>query len=192
MTYLGVSSFNINTSVTITVTAKDSASANVGSGNDLFFVEITNACTKGTNFECVADAGRQTVLTSDIVQPMYDNLDGTYYYTYSVSRPGKITVSPLLYTQGAVYSEYYTNNALSGTMSSSSTSDYKQVYLASTTGAIFTGCTDNCSIKFYFRFMAPTTGTITFTLQADDISTLYIEGSQVVTASSTAMTGTYD
>ena len=46
-----MSTFNTNTQVTITATAKDSTSANVGVGNEVMFVEITNACTKGINYK---------------------------------------------------------------------------------------------------------------------------------------------
>ena len=38
---------------------------------------------------------------------MTDNLDGTYTYNYSVSKPGQITVSVLQYTQGGVYREFF-------------------------------------------------------------------------------------
>ena len=175
--------------MTITVTAKDSTSTNVGVGDDIFFVEITNACVKGGNYECVAVSGRDTVLTSDIVQQMFDKLDGTYYYTYTVSNPGKITISPLLYTLGGVYSEFYPNNAWTNTNTMTTTNE--TIDINWTTGAIFSTCTDNWSAKYYFRFQAPTTGTITFTLNSDDTSKLYIEGTLVITAAGTSVTGTY-
>lgn len=46
-----MSTFFTNTQVTITMTAKDSSGTNVGVGNEVVFVEITNACTKGKNYE---------------------------------------------------------------------------------------------------------------------------------------------
>ena len=135
--YLGISNFLISTTTSITVTAKDSTSNNVGFGNDVFFVEITNSWTKGFNFEWVADPGRDTVLASDIIKQMYDNLDGTYTYSYTSSRPGKITLSVFLYTLGGVNNEFYTssnwngNNALtntSATVQLSAISAYREFF----------------------------------------------------------------
>ena len=75
------------------MTAKDSTSTNVGVGNEVVFVEITNAWTKGNNYQWVANAGRQTVLIDEIIAQMTDNHDGTYTYNYSVSRPGQMQKS---------------------------------------------------------------------------------------------------
>ena len=177
--YLGVSSFNINTSTTISVTAKDSSSTNVGYGNDIFYVEITNACTKGNNYEWVANSGRDTVLTSDITKQLYDNLDGTYYYTYSVSRPGAITISVILYTLGGVYSEYYTNPSSTGNNAYNTTTETQINF--SWAGNVFLTYSTNLSAKYYFRFMSPVTDTVTFTLQSDDNSTFTLDGSLLIT-----------
>ena len=145
------------------MTAKDSTSTNVGVGNELVFVEITNACTKSSNYEWTADAGRQTVLTSDIVAQMTDNHDGTYTYNYSVSRPGKITVSVLHYTNGAVYAEYFPNQSESGINANNSTYPQQINYPSSSNNA-YPGRSSDVSANFYFRFKAPTTGTITFSI----------------------------
>ena len=146
------------------MTAKDSTSTNVGVGNEIVFVEITNACTKGSNYEWTADAGRQTVLTSEIVAQMTDNHDGTYSYNYSVSRPGQITVSVLHYTNGGVYAEYFPYSSITGINEHNSTYPQQINYPSSTNNADL-GTSTNFSANFYFRFKAPTTGTITFSIQ---------------------------
>ena len=45
---------------------------------------------------------------------MTDNGDGTYSYSYTVTRPGIITVAILLYTQGGVFNEFFTSSDQSG------------------------------------------------------------------------------
>ena len=155
-----MSTFSTNTQVTITATAKDSTSTNVGVGNEVVFAEITNACTKGKNYEWVANVGRQTVLTSDIVAQMTDNHDGTYTYNYSVSRPGQITVSVFHYTNGGVYQEYFPNNLLNGDNVSNSITS--QINFAVSTNDAYPGNSEYISANFYFRFKAPITGTLTF------------------------------
>lgn len=51
MTGTALSAFTALSNVTVTVTAKDSGGTNIGSGGDLFYVQITNRCTKASNFE---------------------------------------------------------------------------------------------------------------------------------------------
>ena len=145
------------------MTAKDSTNASVGVGNEVVFVEISNAWTKGNNYEWVANVGRQTVLTSDIVAQMTDNHDGTYTYNYSVSRPGQITVSVLHYTNGGVYAEYFSNTAYYGNNAYNSTYPQQINYPQSTNNA-YPGTNTYISAYFFFRFKAPITGTITFTI----------------------------
>ena len=142
------------------MTAKDSSGTNVGVGNEVVFVEITNACTKGNNYEWVANADRQTVLTSDIVAQMTDNHDGTYTYNYNVTRPGQITVSVLHYTNGGVYQEYFPNTSESGDNASNST--ISQINFPSSSNDVYPGRSVTVSGNFYFRFKAPITGTLTF------------------------------
>jgi len=44
-------SVNAYTEVTVTLTAKDSGGTAVGTGGDLFYIQITNECTKASDFE---------------------------------------------------------------------------------------------------------------------------------------------
>ena len=54
------------------------------------------------------------MLTSSIDTQMTDNGGGTYSYSYTVTRPGIITVAILLYTQGGVFNEFFTSPDQSG------------------------------------------------------------------------------
>ena len=136
------------------------------------FVEITNACTKGNNYLCIATPGRETVLVSDIIQQMTDNLDGTYIYNYSISRPGQITVSVLHYTQGGVYQEYFPNSGRTGNNQLNGTTS--QINFNWLQGDIIPGRADVVSIGFYFIFKAPITGSITFYISVDDSTTMKV------------------
>ena len=89
------------------MTAKNSNGDNLNVGGDIVYVNITNACTKGVNYTCNLDPDAITVLDSRIHDLMKDNSDGTYTYDYKVTRPGTITISVLLYTQGGVYVDYF-------------------------------------------------------------------------------------
>lgn len=51
VTGTGVSNFQALGERTVTVTAKDSSGTNIGTGGDLFYVSITNECTKASDFE---------------------------------------------------------------------------------------------------------------------------------------------
>ena len=119
--FIGSTSFVISTSATVTVTAKDSSSNNIGHGGDLFYIQISNPWTRQGNFDWIATTGAVSVLSSSILTLMNDNSNGTYSYTYTASIPGSVTVSVILYSQGWVYNEYYTNNNFSGTNSKSNT-----------------------------------------------------------------------
>ena len=130
------------------------------------YVEVTNAWTKGNNYEWVANVGRETVLSSDLVSQMTDNRDGTYTYSFSVSRPGQITISLLHYTLSGVYQEYFPNNALSGNNGSNGTTS--QINFNWGGGNVYGSISDNVSAKFYFRFKAPLTGSLTFYVGVDD------------------------
>mmetsp|Transcript_7226 Transcript_7226/g.8205 ORF Transcript_7226/g.8205 Transcript_7226/m.8205 type:complete len:113 (+) Transcript_7226:557-895(+) len=110
---------------------------------------------------------------------MTDHLNGTYSYQFSVSRPGRITVSVLLYTVGGVYGEYYPNIAFSGNNGYNNITS--QLNMNWGGGTIYSVYGDNVSSKYYFRVKAPTTDTFTFYLYSDDDSKLYIDNSLLIT-----------
>ena len=150
----------------------DSSGANINTGGEIIYVEITNACTKGVNYACVPDTGAYTVLTSSISAQMTDNSDGTYIYNYQVTRPETITVAVLLYTQGGVYNEFFPNTGESGNNAYIGT--WSTINLQLAQQDIYPGRSAQLSVNFYFRFKSPTTGTLTFTVTVDDNVYMYI------------------
>ena len=104
---------------------------------------------------------------------MTDNLDGTYTYNYTVSRPGQITVSILQYTLGGVYQEYYASNSFSGNNAYNSTIP-ADINFNWGSGNIYPSRAIDVSAKFYFRFKAPITGIITFYILLDDVTTMSV------------------
>ena len=99
---------------------------------------------------------------------MTDNHDGTYTYNYTVSRPGQITVSVLHYTHGGVYAEYFPNQSESGNNAYNLTYP-QQINYPSSTNDAYPARATNVSANFYFRFQAPITGAITFTIDIGKI-----------------------
>ena len=107
LNFLGTTRFETNATVTIIVTPKNSNGDNLKVGEDIVYVSITNACTKGVNYPCNLDSDAITLLDSNIRAQMKYSSDGTYTYDYKVPKPGTITISVLLYTQGGVYVDYF-------------------------------------------------------------------------------------
>ena len=102
---------------------------------------------------------------------MTDNSNGTYSYNYSVTRPGVITVSILLYTQGGVYNEFFPNQYESGNRDINGT--WTNINLPLATRVMYLGRSDYLSANFYYKFKAPVTGTITFSVDVDDSVSMY-------------------
>jgi hypothetical protein len=61
-------------------------------GGEAVFIYISNECSTADSFECRQVSGATDVMTP-IVAQMTDNNDGTYSYTYSVTKEGKVTVA---------------------------------------------------------------------------------------------------
>ena len=150
------------------MTAKDSSGANINTGGEVIYVEISNACTKGVNFAWVADSGTKISKRAQ----MADNSDGTYTYNYQVPMPGTITVAVLLYTQGGVYNEFFKNTNESGNNEYIGT--WSTINLQYGIQTIYPGRQENLSANFYFQFKSPTTGPLTFTVSVDDTMYMYI------------------
>lgn len=105
---------------------------------------------------------------------MVDNGDKSYSYSTTVARPGDITINVLKYTKGGAYTEYYLNQAGTGTHAYQDIS--REIDFRWNSGTIIYGKSDDVGIKFYFRLLAPASGTYYFYLTSDDITHLYIEG----------------
>ena len=94
------------------LTAKDSSGNNIGVGGETIFVMVSNQCTRSTNMSCTPVSGATTVVANTIVGQMTDNGDGTYSYSFTVSAPGKITVSVIVAVRMGVAGEYFNNPSL--------------------------------------------------------------------------------
>lgn len=101
---------------------------------------------------------------------MHDNLDGSYYYNYSLNLDGNITISVLLYSQGLIYSEYFDNSIWSGTPSVTSTISTLNL---GWTGAI-TSLSDYVTARYWLAIRAPTTATVTIYVEVDDTVKIYV------------------
>ena len=108
----GVTSPIVGQVSNILLTAKDSSGNNVGVGGETIFVMVANQCMRGTNMSCIPVSGAATVVSSTTVGQMTDNGDGTYSYSYTVSVPGKITVSVIVAVRKGVAGEYFDNTSL--------------------------------------------------------------------------------
>ena len=108
----GVTSPVVGQTNSVLLTAKDSSGNNIGVGGETIFVMVANQCTRDTNMSCTPVSGATTVVASTIVGQMTDNGDGTYSYSYTVSVPGKITVSVIVAVRMGVTGEYFDNSSL--------------------------------------------------------------------------------
>ena len=170
LTHLGTTTFETNTQVTITVTAKDSFGANINTGGEVIYAEISNSCTKGANFACVLDSGTKISTRAQ----MKDNSDGTYTYNYQVPMPGTITAAVLLYTQGGVYNEFFPNTDKSGDNVYHGTWSNINLLRLFVRQYVYPGRQEYLSANFYFLFKSPTTGTLNFSINVDDSVEMYI------------------
>ena len=128
------------------------------------------------------------MLDASFSATMTDNSDGTYSYSTTIARPGKITVSVFRYAPGGAQFEYYANSGWFGLPDLIQTEP--EINFPWGSGVIFGTWGGASSIRIYFRMKAPITGTVTFYLQGDYISNLEIEGAPL--ASATLSTGTSD
>ena len=76
-------------------------------GGDIVWIKIENEWSTNGTFEWVDVTNQATVVQSEIDTQMYDNLDGTYTYDYSVDLDGNITISVILYTKGGLYGKFH-------------------------------------------------------------------------------------
>ena len=86
----GIFDIASGTTVTVTVTAKDSSGAPINTGGELFVVRVSNTWSK-YNEHYWKPSGNSNTLSSNVVEPMTDHNNGTYSYSYSVSSTGTLS-----------------------------------------------------------------------------------------------------
>ena len=175
----GVQSFTAFTTNQVKVTAKDSSGVSRGIGNDVFWIRIENQCTKGTSFEWIDVSSQRKVLQTEISQKMYDNLDGTYTYSYSSNLDGTITVYVFLYTNGGIYAEYFDSSKWSGTPATKTT--MSTLNSGWTSGTLITASRSSyVTIAYYARIKAPTSDTYTIYIEVDDTAKVFIDSTLII------------
>ena len=143
------------------------------------FILITNECTKGENFNPIPVSGRDVVLDKDIFGEMIPNSDGTYQFTFTATKIGKISIVVYLYSQGEWFVEYFGNYYLFG----------NNIYNGTETRAVFNynygvdqvcpwGRADDVSARFIFSIKAPVDGILNLQLTADYYANLDIGKAQ--------------
>lgn len=111
---------------------------------------------------------------------MVDNGDNTYSYSYTISRPGGVTIQVLQYLQGGVYFEWYPNTDLAGQPSGNeivSTVSQDWAY-----GVVFNGLDQMTSAKVYFKINPPVSEIYNFEVSGDDLFKLYLDDNLFVQA----------
>ena len=81
-----------------------------------YYVQFRNKCTKSNtyDFNWVAVSGQENVL-SEFTAEMAWKGNNRYEYSYSVTRPGEITINVLKYRRGGVWAQFYAVSSWPGT-----------------------------------------------------------------------------
>ena len=102
----------VNQTNNVLLTARDSLGNDIGVGGETIFVIIANECTRSAHMSCTPVSGATNVIENTIVDQMIDNGNGTYSYFYSISVPGKVTISVVVAVRQGVAGEYFDNPSL--------------------------------------------------------------------------------
>ena len=180
---IGPTTIYVNSSTTVSVSVLDSSLNPVSLlTTQLLFIQITNESTKGANFNLTPATGQQIVLDQDIFEQMTLGTDGTYQYSFTLTKVGKITIWVLLYTQGGAFVEYFANMFYEGDNIDNRTEAISNFYFDWGTSAISpTGRADFLSKRYNFLLKSPATGTINFKITVDDFVNLYISKKRNIT-----------
>ena len=173
---IGVTTIYVNDPTTVSVSVLDSLLNPVPLlATQLLFIQITNESTKGANFNLTPATGQQIVLDPEIFEQMTLGTDGTYQYSFTLTRVGKITICVILYTQGGAFVEYFANVSYEGDNIDNGTEAISGFYfncnLNSTSPTWIAGYG---SQRYNFLLKSPKTGTIEFMTYVDDFANLYI------------------
>ena len=83
----GIYDFYSGSTVTVSVTAKDSYGNLITNGGEVFSVKISNLWTKVNDYLCEIN-GSSSTLASSINEVMTDHNNGTYTYSYTINNTG--------------------------------------------------------------------------------------------------------
>ena len=173
---IGATTIYANSPTTVSVNVLDSSLNPVSLlSTQLLFIQITNESIKGANFNLIPATGQQIVLDQEIFEQMTLGTDGTYQYSFTLTKVGKITICVLLYTQGGAFVEYFENTSLFGDNSVNRTETITEFNFNWGEGEISpTGRAENVSKRYNFLLKSPATGTTNFKINDDDSANLYI------------------
>jgi len=103
----------INTPFTLTIQAYDDAGNKKTTGGDYMAIEVQDACEmRGYDYRCFRVGAGNAHYNPDILNPMLksdlvDHGDGTYTATFTIPSVGYVTVSPIIFRQGACRTDVY-------------------------------------------------------------------------------------
>jgi hypothetical protein len=174
VTGTALSAFNALSDTLVTVTAKDAGGTNVGTGGDLFYVQITNRCTKASNFACTVNGGADTTIVTAITALMTDNNDGTYTYILNHNNEGTLSISVILYNRFSVYGTWYNTDDLTGAVANTNISTSISYYWGNYN--VTTTLGDYVSGKMEGYIKSPYSGSVELILYTDNLAALWIDG----------------
>ena len=173
---IGVTTIYVNDPTTVSVNVLDSSLNPVSLlTTQLLFIQITNESTKGANFNLTPATGQQIVLDQEIFEQMTLGTDGTYQYSFTLTKVGKITICVLLYTQEGAFVEYFANVYHEGDNSDNRIETISNFYfICDANSNAQTWKAGYGAPRYNFLLKSPATGTINFKISADDSANLYI------------------
>lgn len=139
---------------------------------------VEQVCTPSSHYVCDLDAAASDNVTGlPIRVAMTDNNDGTYWASYTITgSTGTVSISALLYVQGAFTAEYWENRDMDGAPVAT-TQDQTQINEDWDRGKpSAVSVADNFSVKYSGAIRAPTTDTYDFEHMIDDVGIFTING----------------
>ena len=101
---------------TVTLTAYDTDNNRINTGGESVNLRVEQLCTiSSTDVRCALSGSNDNVPGLPIDVTMTDAGNGQYSYTFTLSGSGNVSISVTVLSPGAIYAEYWTNTAYSGT-----------------------------------------------------------------------------
>jgi hypothetical protein len=160
----------------VTLTAKDSSGLRIATGGANFVIRIYNECTADPYFGCVENSGAKQIVSSTIFSTMGDNGDGSYSYTFVALEQGSVVIK-ILHANEGIDSRFYTNRFYTEPPEIHNvTYDINYNWRRGSPVSVI----DFFSSVLDFYFVPEESTDYTFKLNADDVSYLYVNGTQIV------------